>query len=310
MAGAGPSACRAAALPRVDHIVVVIEENHSYDQILRPSPHARPSDRAPFMMELARRGASFTRSYGIRHPSQPNYLDLFSGADQGLPEGHDAADACIRRVLTAPNLASDLRSRGLTFCGYAEDLPVKDLTKCKVDRTYVRRHCPWINFAGLATAGYSRPWPAFTADLSRGSLPSVAFVIPNLKHDMHDGSINAADLWLQTNIGPFITWARNHNGLLIVTWDEDQLKTEGDLKRTLNRIPTLFVGPMVKPGQYAEPINHFSVLRTIEALFSLPHMGIDAVHSRIDARPYGGPTSARSQPITDIWRALPRHAAG
>ena len=55
-----------------------------------------------------------------------------------------------------------------------------------------------------------------------------------------------------------------HNSLLIVTWDED----DGS---TTNQIPTFFVGPMVKAGQYSESINHYSVLRTLEAMYSLPY---------------------------------------
>ena len=43
---------------------------------------------------------------------------------------------------------------------------------------------------------------------------------------------------------------------------------------------------MVKPGQYGEPIKHYSVLRTIEDLY--------------DLRPLGH--AAHAAPITDVWR--------
>jgi len=33
----------------------------------------------------------------------------------------------------------------------------------------------------------------------------------------------------------------------------------------------LFHGLMIRPGRYAEPINHYTVLRTLEEMFSLPH---------------------------------------
>src|SRR5437764_6424249 len=65
------------APPRPDHVVVVIEENHSYDQLLGPSSPAG------YTKWLASVGASFTNSFAVEHPSQPNYLDLFSGANQG-----------------------------------------------------------------------------------------------------------------------------------------------------------------------------------------------------------------------------------
>jgi hypothetical protein len=66
--------------------------------------------------------------------------------------------------------------------------------------------------------------------------------------------------------------------LLIVTWDED----DGTQK---DRIPTIFVGQMVHPGQYNEFINHYNVLRTIEDMYGLPYAG----------------NSSTVTPITDIW---------
>jgi acid phosphatase len=76
---------------------------------------------------------------------------------------------------------------------------------------------------------------------------------------MHSGSIADADAWLRQHMDAYAQWARTHNSLLIVTWDED----DGS---DANHIPTLFVGAHVQPGKYAETINHFDVLRTIEAL--------------------------------------------
>src|SRR5689334_19461823 len=72
----------ATPLPRPDHVVIVIEENHGYDQIIGASA-------APYINRLARQGALFTAAHGITHPSQPNYLALFSGSTQGV---HD--DSC------------------------------------------------------------------------------------------------------------------------------------------------------------------------------------------------------------------------
>ena len=45
----------------------------------------------------------------------------------------------------------------------------------------------------------------------------------------------------RTNISAYATWAKAHNSLLIVTWDEDDY-TEN------NQIPTVFYGAHVRPG--------------------------------------------------------------
>ena len=83
------------------------------------------------------------------------------------------------------------------------------------------------------------------------------------------GSIQDGDGWLNANLDSYYLWAQTHNSLLIVTWDED----DGTAN---NRIPTLFAGPMIVPGQYSETINHFNVLRTIEDMYRLPYAGAAA----------------------------------
>src|SRR5436190_365257 len=66
-----------AAVPTPDHVVIVIEENHSAQSIL-----GNPA--APYINSLAAGGVSFSDFYGTAHPSQPNYLHLFSGSGQGV----------------------------------------------------------------------------------------------------------------------------------------------------------------------------------------------------------------------------------
>ena len=64
-------------VPPPDHIVVVIFENKHRASVMA-------SGQAPYLDKLADRGANLTRSYGITHPSQPNYLALFSGSTHGV----------------------------------------------------------------------------------------------------------------------------------------------------------------------------------------------------------------------------------
>jgi Phosphoesterase family len=67
----------------------------------------------------------------------------------------------------------------------------------------------------------------FPADYSR--LPTVAYVIPDMDHEMHNGmperSIRAGDAWLRENIGAHYRWAKTRNSLLIVTFDENDDKS-------------------------------------------------------------------------------------
>jgi hypothetical protein len=83
---------------------------------------------------------------------------------------------------------------------------------------------------------------------SYDELPNVAFIIPNLLNDMHSASRERGDAWLRARVNPLVTWAKAHDSLIIVAWNESSSALS-------NRIPTIFVGPMVKPGLYAEPVN-------------------------------------------------------
>ena len=100
-------------------------------------------------------------------------------------------------------------------------------------------------------------------------------MIPNLDNDMHDGTIAQADTWLYSNLARYVNWATVNNGLLIVTWDEDDNGPN-------NQIPTIFYGAGVKPGTYSEPISHYNVLSTVEQMYGLPKTGLAANAPAID----------------------------
>jgi hypothetical protein len=158
-------------IPMPDHVVVVVLENKGFARIM-------DGDSAPFIRSLAERGALFTHSIALGHPSEPNYFALFSGSTQGVT---DDAFYSFRM----PTLAGTLRSAGRTFIGYAE-------------AGSPRRHSPWESFEDAM--GVGRDFSDFPLDF--GSLPTVAFVVPNVDNDMHDGSIQKGDAWLHRWIGP------------------------------------------------------------------------------------------------------------
>ena len=249
-------------LPTPDHVVMVIEENHAYSQIIGAST-------APYINSLAQQGALFTQSFAIEHPSQPNYLDIFSGSNQGVTN-----DNCLTSLKTAANLGSELIAAHDTYAGYSEGLPSVGSTVC-TSGSYARKHNPTSDFNNVPTSD-NLPFSSFPSDYSR--LPTVSIIDPNLVDDMHDGTIQQGDTWLRNNLGNYVTWANTHNSLLIVTWDEDD-NSHG------NQIATIFVGPMVQPGRYSEHIDHYTVLRTVEDMYGTAHAGM----------------SANRNPISDVW---------
>ena len=245
-------AAHAERLPRPDHVVVVIEENRSYSQMM----NKLHSD--SYIHALAKRGMLLTQSYGVTHPSQPNYLALFSGSTQGI-----TGNVCPNNFNT-DNLATNLRDAGLSFASFAESLPAAGDLSCK-SGAYQRKHNPVSNWQGTRLpAELNLRFADFPQDFTR--LPTMSFVIPDQDHDMHDGSFSTADDWLKTRIAPYVDWAFKHNSLLILTWDEDDSSES-------NRVVTILVGPMVKAGENVQRVDHYNVLRTLLDFYGLPAPG-------------------------------------
>jgi hypothetical protein len=299
-----------AQQPGFDHIVVVIEENHSFGDIIGNSA-------APNINALAASGANIVNaatdpqgntsgSHAVRHPSQPNYLELYSGSNQGtIQDGHPGSTSepfSSPPPFTTPNLGAALRKAGFSFATYSQTLPSAGFDGDSAGE-YMRKHNPvtnWMHEANPSATQYpsslNQPFTTFQAIANSpggfANLPAVSFVVPDQTYDMHDGTIQQADDWLKTNIiHTYLPWAITHNSLLIVTWDEDGTNTP------TNQIPTIFAGAKVKPGNYSEAnlnsnnphigsptdpgiqtptgtaMNHYNVLATVEDVYGLTHIG-------------------------------------
>ncbi|MHB8335961.1 MAG: alkaline phosphatase family protein [Ignavibacteriaceae bacterium] len=272
-------------LPLYSHIVIVIEENKSYDQIIG-------NKSAPYINNvLKNEGANFTQMFAEEHFSEGNYFWLLSGSNQdvkffdGIPETKNNS----KYPFTSSNLAQQLIKKGYTFKGFSESLPSVGDTISQ-SGYYARKHVPWISFANIPNSksvktSSNLQFNQFPSDFNK--LPTVSIVIPNLIHDMHNGkppqSVTDGDEWLKNNLDKYYQWAKSHNSLLIITFDEndDQSHYSGatdpasknhDIR---NRIPTIIAGAHIKHGNYAEGkgITHVNLLRTIEAIYSLPKSG-------------------------------------
>ncbi|MGW2640951.1 alkaline phosphatase family protein [Streptomyces sp. NPDC001348] len=261
----GESAHAAGAVPTPDHVIVVVMENHAYSQVIGSSS-------APYINSLKTGGANLTQSYAITHPSQPNYYALFSGSTQGVTD-----DSCVNPGFSsAANLASEAIAAGRTWASYNESLPSQGSTTCS-SGNYAQKHNPWFGFGNVPTSS-AKTFAQFPTDYS--TLPQLSFVIPNLCSDMHDCSVSTGDTWLKNNLGAYATWAKTHNSLLVVTFDEDN-------RLSGNRIPTVLYGQPVTPGSSsATTYNHYDLLRTLEDTQGLTaHAG----------------NAASAKDITGIW---------
>jgi len=239
-------------------------ENQNYSVLVGANP--------PYLTNaLKPQAAWFTQAYAVAHKSQPNYFALFAGTTEGLGGGGQSTDACP--PAGAPysgDLAAEALAQGLTFAGMVENgLPWSACNSSQMDPAgaplQVNRHTPWVNFSDVPQS-VNRSWtPGTVPDVSA----SITFLIPNQMDNSHDSSIGYGDSFLARVVPGILAYDAAHNGLLIVLWDEaDSDNTNGG-----GRVAMLFLGPMVAPGSYGQFVNDYSVLRTVEDLDSLAHLG-------------------------------------
>ncbi|MFB7222801.1 alkaline phosphatase family protein [Streptomyces sp. NPDC056227] len=243
---------------------MVMMENKGYDDVLN-NPSTKPQDQAPYIKSLAAQGASFANSYGITHPSLPNYYALLSASDIVK-----SSDWPAPQSVDTDNLPNQLVTHGYSFADYAnQGLPTQ-----------------WLRYKNIpGVPGNLNPMDKRQQEFPTtqdgfAKLPTVSFYVGNGQQSMHDGSIAQGDAFVKNTFGSYIQWAKTHNSLFVLTWDEDDFTPA-------NHIPTIMVGPMAKAGEYSEKVNHYNVLRTLLDMYGLDHINHTA--------------DADVSTITDVW---------
>jgi hypothetical protein len=245
------------------HVVVVVMENKERGQVLGAAA-------APFLTRLARRGGTAADSYGVAHPSLPNYVALVSGSTQGI------TDDCTGCTANAPNVADQLERAHRTWGAYLGGLPAPCARPATAGR-YAKKHDPFAYDDRIAAdpARYRRrvPLTHLAADVRTGRLPDFAFVAPDLCDDTHDCPIRTGDRFL-ARVVPGLLPALGPHGFLVVTYDEGASDRGCCAGSHGGHIATVVAGPDVSPGaRMTRPIDHYGVLATIEDAFGLPRLG-------------------------------------
>jgi phosphatidylinositol-3-phosphatase len=267
----GCRAARAAVapIPDFDHVIVVVFENKESGSVLG-------SPNAPTFNLYGRRYARITQSYGVTHPSLPNYLALVSGSTWGITTN------CVACSVNARSLADTIEASGRSWKTYAEGLPRPGFLGGSSGR-YAKRHNPFAYFRPIAAkperAQRLVPLRELATDLAANDLPDFALVVPDLCHSTHDCPVSVGDTWLRRTVGPLLELPRT---AIFITFDEGGTSVRGG-----GHIATLAVGTAVRAGSRFRPVtNHYGLLRTIEQAWGLPKLG----------------RSATARPITGIWR--------
>lgn len=271
-------------LPRYNHVIVIVEENHGYKQII-----GNPV--APIINHLAQAYGLATNYTGVGDPSAPNYVGMIGGSTFGIADDNPY----YTHTINQPSLADQLENAGLTWKGYFQALaysgykgicfPVKCDGAPDISPLYAAKHNGFPYFAHIQNNPRELrkmvPITQLDSDLHSSQLPNFSFIVPDQCHDMHgappycvdDGkSGSVTDNFLigqgDTYAGTLVKkitgssmWSSGNNAI-VITWDEGN--------NAQSRIVTVVItnhGP--RALQDSTPYNHYSLLLTIEKVFGL-----------------------------------------
>jgi hypothetical protein len=268
-----------------DRVLIIVLENQNYGSAMKDH----------FLAQLAEKGASFTNFHALIHPSYPNYLAMVGGSMFGVRSNDQ---------VTLPDDNSHRTIADfLDWRNYAEDYPPEPQPFLGDRGKYFRKHVPFLSFARIQQESFGNvvsvstknPHNRFVADVEdfrsdpkKHPLPRYMFYSPNVDDDGHDPvllpgrGLKKASSWLNKFLKESFPLDEKAKGtLVIITFDESEYfdKTE--------RIYTVFLGDMVKPGEITKTYTHYSVLRTIEDNFGLPPLNSG---------------DGNAEPIAEVWK--------
>ncbi len=176
---------------------------------------------------------------------------------------------------------------------------------------YATKHNPFVYFRSIDPEDCAKndvPLDRLNGDLKKvETTPNLSFIVPNLCHDGHDhgangkcsdgttdGGLAAIDSFLRPTVKMIMdSKAYQQDGMLIITFDEAETggdhadaraccnepagpntQSPGMLGPGGGRIGAVIISPFVKPGSTNSNFyNHYSLLRSLENLFRLSHLG-------------------------------------
>jgi hypothetical protein len=250
-----------------DHVILVVEENNSFERVVG-------NPQMPFLNDMISRYGLAVQYFANEHHSIPNYFWLTAGQQV-------TADDSTLKTFAVDNLATHLRNAGKSWKSYAESLPFAGYTGFNV-YPYVKRHNPFAYFQDVIQGPEVNnivPFSQFSADAATGQLPNFSFVVPNLLDDAHDGTLAEADRWLIQNIQPVLSspaFQAGGNGILIITFDESfdedcrpSPSCDANLFEFGGRVSTVVIGPNVLRGNSSTRYMHENLLKTISVALGL-----------------------------------------
>ncbi len=254
-------------------VFTIVMENHSQRDILG-------NKQAPFINALADQNAvaaGYTDNFV--HPSEPNYIWMVAGQNFGILDNNAPSD---NHIASRSHVADQIEMQGLTWKAYMESMGAPCGLTSKYP--YEPKHDPFVYFDDingwdgkafhpeLRCNAHVVDYSELDRDLAAGTVPSYVFITPNMKNDMHDGTIAQGDAWLAREIPKILASdAFNLGGVLFLTWDEGTGETDDP--------PMIVVSPHAKRGYVSHTsFNASSYLKTVQKIMGLEMLPCDTAN--------------------------------
>ncbi|MES2393889.1 MAG: alkaline phosphatase family protein [Acidobacteriota bacterium] len=254
-----------AQVPQSRHVVLVVEENHSFESVMAPNGMS-------YLKSLGDKYVVMTNYYANYHPSIGNYFVMTTGTAVSTDDHYSG-------TVSGETIVSQIAATGKKWKLYSDALPRAGYLGGN-RRPYVKRHVAPAYFDSVRNDDKQGsnvvPVEQFASDLqSADGLPDLSIVIPNLDHDAHDGTLQEADQWLEKTVAPLLDDPKfKQDGMLIITFDES---FKEDVEHGGGHIVTIVIGPKAKTHFNDTTFyQHQSLLATLEDALGVPRLGIVA----------------------------------
>lgn len=296
---------------QVKHLFVLVLENENFDDSWGAKSPAH------FLDSLVPQGTFADHYFATGHASLDNYIAMVSGQPANPLTAGDCAAVnlwqCVQpQSLTSGgrNLADQLDEKKVSWKGYMDTMPgpcfhadysptappgdpYQGNSQAKPAYDYADRHDPFLYFDDIVgndarCKQHVVPFTSLAKDIALDRVPSFGFITPDTCHDGHDdpcsngkpGGLVSADRWLTKTVPPLLDYLRAHDGVLLITFDENGFSDANDLGCCTGgpggvqgfggRIGLLALGSGIQQGKVVHTsFDHMSLLRTVEDAFGI-----------------------------------------
>jgi phosphatidylinositol-3-phosphatase len=185
--------------PRLDHVFIIMLENHEADHVIG-------DPNTPFITSLARQYGVATKYYGVTHTSEPNYIAATSGStwwnndDDGWYTGNHYPNPKIAgNHFPHTNIVTEMQARHIPWAAYMQAMPRPGYLPDSWPQVppsgsaplYASKHNPFILYNDIrfnpAWRDRIRPYQDMAAELNGPNPPRYVWISPDQCNDMHGG---------------------------------------------------------------------------------------------------------------------------